>query len=176
MLRVITMPMMILICSCGTIVALKRIRTGKFTNRNSVIHSMYCFLMFRMKFGIMFSAAIIVSPAFLTFPITKISFATRYSTFFCRFKTKISPLMNSFAFFCFTIFFTFFQKTDFAIVSVSIGAIRTFVKFRKRFDFFANSAAFGYDLLSHNRFLSTILVRAGYQPHAGYRLVYYTPF
>jgi len=145
MLRRIAMPMMILFCLCGTVMALQGIWTAKFTRFYSVIYSVYCFTAFRMNFMVIFIATILVDLSFLTFPVT----FTASPLFLCLVITKISPLMNSFAFFCFTIFFAFLQEADSAIIPISIVAVCTFVKFRDWFCFFAGSASFKYDGFRH---------------------------
>lgn len=64
---------------------------------------------------------------------------------------------NCFAFMGFGILLAFFQMALFAMIFITIVVSFRFVKFRKRFRFFASSAGFCYGLLRHNQFLTNWL-------------------
>ena len=147
----ITVPVMVLLCLCGTVMALQGIRTGQFADSDSLICAPSCFYVFGMPNTIMFVADFPCDFAFFALCVgfligfALLSLSIRISA---RFTTTLETTFSIFA----------------------------FVKFRKWFDFFAFGTSFGYNWFSHSLFLYKRLRLepvVGHLPIAG--SLYYMP-
>ena len=159
MLRLIV-GVMILFCLCGTIIALQSINSGQFASLYSITHCTFSFFSIGILQVVMFMGSNLNSYAlFALFILFLIGFEL--------FTFLLITFLSSFAVFCLLVFFAIFQPANFAIISIAVFIIGLLVKFRKKFCFFANSASFRYDLLSHFRLLNR---RLWLEPIARYAL------
>jgi len=161
MLRRIALVMVILLCLRGTIMALQGIGMGQFTSSNSIIYNVHGFSMIW----------IMSMKTLVRFTLRKFTFfamGIMFSGNFAFFTLPIFSLCNLIAFellVFFLILFLLLTATKFADITMSIMHFWMFMKFGYAFCFFANSAGFKYDLLSHNRLINR---RLRLEPVSGY--------
>lgn len=141
---------MVVMLSLFTAKALKIIGPRQFTSSNGIINSHDCFhISWKLASIFINSTPTCRFAYFALHIISSVIFA-----FFTLIITASRFKTNSFALFGLTILLAIFQMAIFTLIFVATFVIKTFVEFRKRFCFFANTAGFCYDELSHLRFLS----------------------
>lgn len=167
MFRLITFVMMILFCLCRAIMTLQGIKLGQSAVSDGIIDCVMSFSLLGMMNSISFRITIMAD--FIIF-----SLLTTFQSGFAFFALSITfinhlaffalptTFQNSLAFFTLKVVF-YYGFALFALsivllicglayftsIAKSISISRGFIKFRKRFGLFANSAGFQYDLLRH---------------------------
>jgi len=158
MLRFVAFVVVVFLCwiAAGT---LQRIWSRQFANTNGVINSGLSFNSFGMVKVILFYSSLVSLATFVSSTMVFLGEVVSRFTFFSlpiafgnyyMFGALVVPFLTSLTFLTLIILFA----TDFTLSSMAILLGTVFVKLRKRFDFFAFGAAFGYDYFSHFRFLS----------------------
>jgi len=175
MFRGIAMPVMILLCLCGAVMALQGIRPRQSAGFDRIIDLFYSFTSFRMANLVEFYKSTTISFSFFAFSKTilnNFAFFTSGITFqmgfplFGLISTVLSgpalfafagALVDSFTFFSFLVLTLIYILARSAPRMMAVFIAKTFVKLRQRFALLALGAGLRYDFSSHNQLLNSWL-------------------